>query len=200
MEYLFRLGHEWIWSKIYYDSKNNEFICERFHEEYLDTGTICDGLAPISDVDLWKEIVNEVNEDGMKKFLEKRDSIPEIQHKNGLTLEEFCNRLHELKYEEPYFEYSVSNIDNVTVIYNESKTILGELSQLYNFWVYRDHKKHGFCSQGEALEFALNEIKKYHECRIRNAERKLKAEETENIKNKRTGFLQKILGNNIMRI
>lgn len=67
----------WTHSDIYYDVANAQFIEERYHEEYLDTGTVCDGCFIISDGDLWGELVRTCNEKGMTTYLKYRKHIPE---------------------------------------------------------------------------------------------------------------------------
>lgn len=76
MDYLFKTGNEWTWSKIYYDSEKDCFIEEKYHEEYVDTGTICDGTFLISDNELWDILVKEANEQGMATYIKIRGSAP----------------------------------------------------------------------------------------------------------------------------
>ncbi|MBQ9967814.1 MAG: hypothetical protein IJO88_03730 [Oscillospiraceae bacterium] len=76
MRYLFQLGEGWAWSKIYFDEATDGFVEERYHEEYLDTGTVCDGAKPISDVALWERVVKDDNEDGIDAFLKIRGRAP----------------------------------------------------------------------------------------------------------------------------
>ncbi len=76
MRYLFKLDEGWMWSKIYFDEETDGFVEERYYEEYLDTGTVCDGVKPVSDEELWERVVKEGNETSAKEFLKIRGSAP----------------------------------------------------------------------------------------------------------------------------
>lgn len=80
-KYLFKLGDGWVWSKIYYSYENKFFIEERYHEEYLDVGTICDGEYLIEDDDLWERLIKEKNKEGIFEFLKIRGTVEKIDER-----------------------------------------------------------------------------------------------------------------------
>lgn len=168
MKYLFKLGDGWTWSKIYFDAEKDSFIEERYHEEYLDTGTICDGDDPISDQELWDRMVKEVNEEGINEFLKIRGAAPPCPAGNGVTMREFWERLSALKVQKPYRAYSYSKVDSVHVLYDENKTILGVISNTDHYWYFIDTQKHGFNSREETFEYALKRVEEYHNRRLKN--------------------------------
>lgn len=163
MKYLFKLGDGWSWSKIYYDEDRDIFVRELYREEYLDTGTVCEGCFPISDEQLWDSLVRDVNEEGIAEYLKIRGAAPEIQIGSGISYNEFCDKLHSLKQNSPYRAYKIQNIGSVRIIKTESDIILGVLSGTEHFWFFVNYlKKYGFHTQEEALAFALESVTKYH--------------------------------------
>lgn len=54
--FLGRVG-EWIWYKYYFDKTNNCFIEEKYHEEYLDTGTIFEGTTTVTAQYIYKVLL-----------------------------------------------------------------------------------------------------------------------------------------------
>ena len=75
MKYLFEIHNDWEFSKFYYDELSDCFFEEKYHHEYLDTGTICDGFFQISDDKLWKRIVESNNKTAMVEFKKIRNNI-----------------------------------------------------------------------------------------------------------------------------
>ena len=57
------------------------FIEERYHEEYLDVGTICDGEYLIEDDDLWERLIKEKNKEGIFEFLKIRGTVEKIDER-----------------------------------------------------------------------------------------------------------------------
>ena len=76
LKYIGKIGKEWFWSNVYYDVENDRFLEERYHEEYLDTGTVCDGWFSIADQDLWNQLLKEKNDAGMAEYLQIREAVP----------------------------------------------------------------------------------------------------------------------------
>ncbi len=167
MKYLFKLGDGWTWSKIYFDLSSNAFIEERYHEEYLDTGTICDGESPIDDVELWERIIKEVNEEGVSHFIKIRGTAPQCSLGTGITIKEFREGLVSLKQQKPYHAYTYTKVDTVSVVHDEDKNIVGVIGKTDNFWFFIGTQKQGFCTQEETFEFALKKVKEYHDRRLK---------------------------------
>lgn len=173
LKFLFKLGFTWTWSKVYYDKSRDSFIEEKYHEEYLDTGTICDGEFPITDEELWKRIVEEANETGASEYLKIRGKAPELHTvKTEMNYGRFVGKLHEIKQEKPYRKYKQTKYGSTIVISDEKSNILGVVSKTNEFWVYIDPTieagAKGFYTEEETLEYAINKIKQLHERRIAN--------------------------------
>lgn len=67
-----RVG-EWVWYKYYYDKNNNCFIEEKYHEEYLDTGTVFDASAIVSARYVYEAFDKYKNADGKINLLKYAD-------------------------------------------------------------------------------------------------------------------------------
>lgn len=157
----------WTHSDIYYDSENDQFIEERYHEEYLDTGTVCDGCYVMPDGCFWKELVRTCNEEGMAAYLKYRNHIPKpYDTGKKVAMEEFWEGLNALMENNPRCQYFCKEIDSVFVITNESKTILGKIEKKDKYYLFfnprSDVQKQGFQSLEEALAKALDSITFYH--------------------------------------
>lgn len=74
MKFLFELRNDWTSSKFYYFETSDSFFEKKYHEEYLDTGTVCEGLFPISDDALWKQIDESNSEIGKEEFRKIRSN------------------------------------------------------------------------------------------------------------------------------
>lgn len=72
------LKEPWKHSNIYYDKENDRFIEERYHEEYLDTGTVRDGCFLVSETILWGKLVEICDEEGMRAYLKIRKKDPKV--------------------------------------------------------------------------------------------------------------------------
>ena len=70
--YLGRIG-EWIFCKYYFDKENDEFIEEKYHYEYLDTGTVFDSSSTVSAQHIYDEFVRCKNTSGIEKLFELYD-------------------------------------------------------------------------------------------------------------------------------
>lgn len=157
----------WAHSDIYYDAENDQFVEERYHEEYLDTGTVCDGCYVISDGYLWNELVRTCNEEGMVAYLKYRNHIPEAYEiGKTVTMEEFLEGLNALMENNPKCQYFCEETGPMFVITNESKTILCKIGRADNYYFFfnpnSDVQKQGFQSLEEALAKALDWVTLYH--------------------------------------
>lgn len=157
----------WTHSYIYYDAENDQFIEERYHEEYLDTGTVYDGCYIIPDGYLWKELVRTCNEEGMATYLKYRNHIPKaFETGKTVTMEEFLVGLNALMENNPRCQYFCKETGSMFVITNESKTILCKIGKADNYYFFfnpnSDIQKQGCQSLEEALAKALDRVTSYH--------------------------------------
>ena len=167
------IGERWAHSCIYYDSANDQFIEERYHEEYLDTGTVCDGCYIISDGYLWKKLVRTCDEEGMATYLKYRNHIPEtFETDKTVTKEEFLEGLNALVKNNPSCQYFCKETGSMFVITNESNTILCKIGKADNYYFFfnpnSDVQKQGFQSLEEAFAEALYSVTLYHKYRPEN--------------------------------
>ena len=63
-----RVG-EWIWYKYYFDKANDCFVEEKYHEEYLDTGTVFEGSNIVTAQYIYRVFVENRNADGITNLL-----------------------------------------------------------------------------------------------------------------------------------
>lgn len=70
---------EWTWYKFYFDKENNCFIEEKYHEEYLDTGTIFEGSKTVTAQYVYKKFVENKNADGITNLLKYIDDSEWMQ-------------------------------------------------------------------------------------------------------------------------
>ena len=61
---------EWIFYKYYFDKENNCFIEEKYHHEYLDTGTVLDDSNIVPAEQVYIAFVEYMNTDGITNLLE----------------------------------------------------------------------------------------------------------------------------------
>lgn len=164
------ISEMWTHSDIYYDAENDQFVEERYHEEYLDTGTVCDGCYVISDGYLWKELVRTCNEEGMKAYLKYRKTTPETWDPGKtVTLEELLEGLNALMENNPRCKYFCEETDSMFVITNESNKILCKIGNAENYYFLinpnSDVQKQGFQLLEEAFAIALEKVTLYHNSR-----------------------------------
>ena len=63
-----RVG-EWIWYKYYFDKANDCFVEEKYHEEYLDTGTVFEGSNIVTAQYIYRVFAENRNADGITNLL-----------------------------------------------------------------------------------------------------------------------------------
>lgn len=164
------ISEMWTHSDIYYDAENDQFVEERYHEEYLDTGTVCDGCYVISDGYLWKELVRTCNEEGLEAYLNYRGKIPEsLDRGKMVTHEEFLEGLSALMENNPKCKYFCKETDSIFVITNETGKVLCKIGKAdhyyYLFNPNSDVQKLGFQCLDEAFAKALEKVTSYHNSR-----------------------------------
>lgn len=170
-EFLFKTKTEWQYSIFYFDSENNIFLEERYHEEYLDTGTVCDGISVIEDSIVWRTIVREANEDAAEKYFAIRKGFPVIES-SGISLEEFLNKLHALSTVEPhpsYLSYKYERIGECHFVHDENNKVILLISKCKYFWILytcKTRSKYGFSTFEEALSAASDITKQYNDARL----------------------------------
>lgn len=67
-----RVG-EWIWYQYLFDKENNCFVEEKYHEEYLDTGTVFEGSKTVTAQYVYKTFVDNANTEGIANLLKYID-------------------------------------------------------------------------------------------------------------------------------
>lgn len=163
----------WEHSDVYYDAENDCFIEERYHEEYLDTGTVCDGCFPLTDSMLWDQLVETCNEEGMSAYLKIRKQSP-MKKRQGetISMDVFHEGIYALRQDNPWRRYHYEQIGSVIIIEDEAKTILGVVGKSDEYCFFydsnSDRKRKGFHTWGEALAEALKRVTYYHNIRVKN--------------------------------
>lgn len=161
------IGGNWEHSDVYYDAENDCFIEERYHEEYLDTGTVCDGCFPLPDSMLWDKLVKTCNEEGMSTYLKIRKQSP-LQKRQGetISIDVFREGINVLRQDEPWHRCYYDQIGSVIIITNEANTVLGVVGKSDEYCFFYDPnsdlKRKGFHTWGEALAAALKRITFYY--------------------------------------
>ena len=164
-KWIINISETWNDSYFYYDNENDRFIESRYHEEYLDTGTVFEGYFVVSDEYLWNRLVKNCNENGMKTFMKYRSEIPEpVNVGERITMDDFCNRMNALNEKENQ-NYRYEKIGSFYIVI-ESNTVLCILKKsesycsLYN--PKSDVRNIGFQLLEEALAYALEIIYCYN--------------------------------------
>ncbi len=190
----------WDCAYIYYDSENDQFIKSSYHEEYLDTGTVWDGLEVISDGDLWRELVRTCNEDGLSVFLKHRNQIPEpCKLGKMVTMDDFSSGIYALNKDIPWPHYEYQKVGSIIIVKNQNNSFLGVVGKAENYCFFynpnSDVKLIGFQVWEEALAFALEKATFHHDCVCESLSKVSKENETikqiVNQPTKKQGLLRK---------
>lgn len=108
----------WEQQDVYYDAELDRFLEARYHEEYLDTGTVYDGCFSISDDTLWNKLVDTCDEEGMRAYLKILGKNTRV----GLfTWEDIVERLHDTVKNE---DGSYSKIEGIVFDPGVNNTVL----------------------------------------------------------------------------
>ena len=146
---------EWTWYKFYFDRENNCFIEEKYHEEYLDTGTVFEGSNVVTAQYVYNTFVEYMNTDGITNLLECIDNFELPQtHKNQITKQEFFEKLEEI---DKVLRHRLERIDSTYILRNQQGSIIGVLSKTKHFFAYVDlsGKRKGFISENEAFAYII---------------------------------------------
>lgn len=165
---IIRFRDNWTHSDVYYDADNDRFVEERYHEEYLDTGTVCDGCFLISNEEIWDKLVKHCDEDGMEVYLQYRDHAP-IPYKvsERISIEDFQHGILALYQKKPWRRCFYEQLGSTTIITNEVHNIIGVVGETKRCYFFYDanNQKIGFHALEEALAFALKQATIYHNYR-----------------------------------
>ena len=146
---------EWIWYKFYFDKENNCFIEEKYHEEYIDTGTVFESSDTVTAEHVYKTFVEYMNTDGITNLLKCIDNfeLPQTSE-NQITEREFLEKLEEI---DKVLRYKLTRIDSTYIFKNQQGSIIGVLSKTEHFFVYVDlyKKSKGFISKNEAFAYII---------------------------------------------
>ena len=146
---------EWFWSKFYFDKGSNCFVEEKYHEEYLDTGTIFESSNIVTAEHVYNTFVEYMNTDGITNLLECIDhfELPQTS-KNQITKQEFYKKLEEI---DTFLRHRLESIDSTYILRNRQNSIIGVLSKTKYFFAYVDlyGKRKGFISENEAFAYII---------------------------------------------
>lgn len=146
---------EWIFYKFYFDRENNCFIEEKYHHEYLDTGTVLDDSNVVSAQQVYMAFIEYMNTDGITNLIKYADDfeLPQVS-RNQITKQEFLEKLEEI---DRVLMYRLEIIDSTYILRDQQGSIIGVLSKTKYFFAYVDlsGKRKGFVSENEAFAYAI---------------------------------------------
>ena len=153
---------EWIWYKYYYDKENDCFTEEKYHEEYLDTGTVFEGSNTVSAQYVYKMFVEHMNTEGITNFLKCIEDfeVPQPSEKQ-MTDQDFLKNLEEI---DKTLWRNLKRIDSTYILRDKQGSIIGVLSKTTHFFVYIDLYKgsKGFVSKNEAFHYIIECLSERH--------------------------------------
>lgn len=153
---------EWIWYNFYFDRENDCFIEEKYHEEYLDTGTVFEGTKPVTAQHIYKAFIEDMNTDGITNLLKYADESELTQpSENQITEQEFLDALEKIDKD---LRYKLTRIDSTYTLKNQHCSIIGVLSKTKHFYVYVDLYKgsKGFISKSEAFSYIIECLNEHY--------------------------------------
>ena len=167
---------EWERSKYYFDKENNVFLEEKYHDEYLDTGTFFDGSEVVSPQHIYNSFIEHMNVPGIENLLKYCDEkkLNKTSEK-GIAEEIFYNKLCEISKE--LKENLVQREDEIS-IYDSEGVKIGTISKEAYFYTYMglSAKSKGFKTQNEVFDYAIDCLRLYYELKARDETReKIKA-------------------------
>lgn len=146
---------EWILYEFYFDRENNCFIEEKYHHEYLDTGTVLDDSNVVSAQQVYMAFIEYMNTDGITNLIKYADDfeLPQVSG-NQITKQEFLEKLEEI---DRVLRYRLEIIDSTYILRDQQGSIIGVLSKTKYFFAYVDlsGKRKGFVSENEAFAYAI---------------------------------------------
>lgn len=146
---------EWILYKFYFDRENNCFIEEKYHHEYLDTGTVLDDSNVVSAQQVYMAFIEYMNTDGITNLIKYADDfeLPQVSG-NQITKQGFLEKLEEI---DRVLRYRLEIIDSTYILRDQQGSIIGVLSKTKYFFAYVDlsGKRKGFVSENEAFAYAI---------------------------------------------
>lgn len=157
------ISEMWSHSYIYYDAIEDQFIQEKYHEEYLDTGTVYDGCFLVEDGYVWDELVRTCNEQGMAAFRACRPTIPPaVVPTKAVTMSAFLDALQATTQN----RYSCQETASTLVITDASGGVLYTICK-EDLYVsvgdpHCDVNKRGFRTLEEALAEVLSRVTAIH--------------------------------------
>ena len=176
MEYMFTIydGSGWGWKEYYFDYEKDSFVSESWRATNLDCDVVCDGEIYITDQELWKTLISNMHEGGIKKFIKVRGSALNLFEYDDSICEEFSKKIDHIneEYKDGYFGYKTFKAGNIVII----QDMRGNIATLVHTDIYcafiSEREKIGFQTQEEASDYAYNRRLKYHNERIGNIEEK----------------------------
>lgn len=153
---------EWIWYKYYYDKENDCLIEEKYHEEYLDSGTVFEGSSSVSAQYVYKTFVEYMDTEGITNLLKyiKDFEIPQPSEKQ-MTDQEFFEKLKEI---DKILWQKLERIDSTYILRDKQGSIIAVLSKTKHFFVYVDlyKRSRGFVSKNEAFPYIIKCLSEHY--------------------------------------
>ena len=150
--FLGKIG-EWSWSKFYFDKENNNFVEEKYHEEYLDTGTVFDGASVVLPQQIYAQFAEELNFNGIAALLECVDTLqPQKPTENAEIA--FYQQIEDI---DQTLKMNSHKINGTYIIRNKYEKIIGVLFSNKPFYAYKGLYKpcEGFLSIEDAFSYAI---------------------------------------------
>lgn len=172
MIYFEELSTGWRSKKFFLNPDDHLFYEVKTHEEYLDCGTVLDGIAAVDDDIVWSVLVLKANEEGIEKYLSvrnnKRGNVVWFPNDGEICFEEFQKTIEGYTYEQSLYDilnrkkpqkvYDVERISDTEYIirYVKDRQFENRLKKEKYFWKYEENKsKIGFVSKEAAFSFIL---------------------------------------------
>lgn len=146
---------KWFWSNFYFDKETGSFTEEKYHEEYLDTGTVFDGAFVVLPQHIYASFVEELNFDGIAALL----SCLNPQSQNVLdSADAEIPFLQEMEAIDQTLRKNVETVNGSYIIRNGFKKIIGVLFSNPPLYAYKGLYKpcNGFISKKEAFSYAIS--------------------------------------------
>ena len=146
---------EWSWSKFYFDKENNCFVEEKYHEEYLDTGTVFDGASVISPQQVYANFVEELNFNGIAALLDCFDN-QQLQKEYETENAELAF-YQQIEAIDQSLKMNLQILNGTYIIRNKYSKIIGILFSNTPFYAYKGLYKpcKGFISRENAFSYAI---------------------------------------------
>lgn len=152
---------KWFWSNFYFDKETGAFTEEKYHEEYLDTGTVFDGAFVVLPQHVYASFVEELNFDGVAALM---DCLKDQQlQKAPETVDTDIIFLQQLEAIDHTLKNNIQVLNGTYIIRNKYKKIIGVLFSNTPFYAYKGLRMpcKGFLLKEDAFSYAISCL---HDC------------------------------------